>query len=89
MGLFAPFAAGIARRFGTARAVGGALGLVALFGALRVLVPDAWEILLLTVPVGIGMGIVAYAVAVAFYTLLAIWRMRRAARRDAQRSQTA
>ena len=29
------------------------------------------------VPVGIGMGMVAYAVAVTFYTLLAIWRMRR------------
>jgi len=30
------------------------------------------------VPLAVGMGIVAYAVAVAFYTLLAIWRMRRA-----------
>jgi Flp pilus assembly protein TadB len=32
----------------------------------------------LLIPLAIGMGIVAYAVAVAFYTLLAIWRMRRA-----------
>jgi hypothetical protein len=31
------------------------------------------------VPLAIGMGIVAYAAAVAFYTLLAVWRMRRAA----------
>ena len=31
------------------------------------------------VPLAIGLGIVAYAVAVAFYTLLGIWRMRRAA----------
>jgi hypothetical protein len=30
------------------------------------------------VPVAIGMGIVSYAVAVVFYTLLAIWRLRRA-----------
>jgi hypothetical protein len=30
------------------------------------------------VPFAIGLGIVAYGVAVAFYTLLAIWRMRRA-----------
>ena len=30
------------------------------------------------VPLAIGMGIVAYAVAVTFYTLLAIWRLRRA-----------
>jgi hypothetical protein len=29
------------------------------------------------VPSAIGMGIVAYAVAVVFYTLLAIWRLRR------------
>jgi hypothetical protein len=33
------------------------------------------------VPFAIGMGMVAYAVAVAFYTLLAIWRMRRAAKK--------
>jgi hypothetical protein len=31
------------------------------------------------VPLAIGLGIVAYALAVAFYTLLGIWRMRRAA----------
>lgn len=28
--------------------------------------------------VGVGMGIIAYAFAVAFYTLLAVWRTRRA-----------
>jgi hypothetical protein len=39
----------------------------------------------LLVPLAIGMGIVAYAVAVLFYTLLALWRMRRAAKRDARR----
>ncbi len=33
------------------------------------------------VPLAIGMGVVAYAVAVAFYTLLATWRLHRAARR--------
>ncbi len=32
------------------------------------------------IPTAIGMGIVAYAVAVAFFTLLAVYRMRRAAR---------
>jgi hypothetical protein len=32
----------------------------------------------------IGMGMIAYAIAVAFYTLLAIWRIRRAARREAR-----
>jgi len=39
----------------------------------------------LLVPLGIGMGIVAYAVAVTFYTLLAIWRLRRAFMREEQR----
>ncbi|MGA2241429.1 MAG: hypothetical protein ABSH11_05265 [Verrucomicrobiota bacterium] len=33
------------------------------------------------VPFAIGMGMVAYAIAVAFYTLLAIWRIRRAAKK--------
>jgi hypothetical protein len=33
------------------------------------------------VPFAIGMGMAAYAVAVAFYTLLAIWRIRRAAKK--------
>ncbi len=31
------------------------------------------------VPLAIGLGIVAYALAVAFYTMLGIWRMRRSA----------
>ena len=29
------------------------------------------------IPMAIGLGIVAYAAAVAFYTLLSVWRMRR------------
>ena len=33
------------------------------------------------VPFAIGMGMVAYAIAVAFYTLLAIWRIHRAAKK--------
>jgi hypothetical protein len=37
----------------------------------------------------IGMGMIAYAIAVAFYTLLAIWRIHRAARRAASRSAVA
>ena len=31
----------------------------------------------LIVPMGIGMGIIAYAVAVIIYTLLSVWRSRR------------
>jgi len=36
------------------------------------------------VPFAIGVGIMAYAGAVAFYTVLAVWRMRRAAVRDSE-----
>src|SRR6266404_1604228 len=39
------------------------------------------------VPFSIGVGIMAYAGAVAFYTLLAIFRMRRAALREERRCQ--
>ena len=70
MGLFAPFAPVIARQVGTARAVGGALGLVALFGVLRVLAPDAWEILLLTVPIGIGIAVAGTLMPVAVREIL-------------------
>ncbi len=38
------------------------------------------------VPFGIGVGIIAYAGAVAFYTLLAIWRLRRATIREERRA---
>jgi hypothetical protein len=30
------------------------------------------------VPLSVGMGIIGYAVAVAFYSTLAVWRLRRA-----------
>ncbi len=36
------------------------------------------------IPSAIGVGIIAYAGAVAFYTLLGIWRMRRAPLREAR-----
>jgi hypothetical protein len=36
-------------------------------------------------PFAIGSGMVAYAVAVAFYTLLAVWRIRRAVKNPATR----
>jgi hypothetical protein len=36
------------------------------------------------IPLAIGMGIVAYAVAVLFYTLLAVFRIRRAFEREAR-----
>jgi hypothetical protein len=41
------------------------------------------------VPFGIGMGMVAYAIVVAFYSLLAIWRIHRAIKHEACRLQIA
>jgi hypothetical protein len=41
----------------------------------------------LQVPFAIGMGMVAYAIAVAFYSLLAIWRIHQATKREARRLQ--
>jgi len=40
----------------------------------------------LVVPMGIGMGIIAYSVAVIIFTLLSIWRSRRRQRYDAVNS---
>jgi hypothetical protein len=40
------------------------------------------------VPLAIGLGIVSYAVAVAFYTLLGIWRLRRSERNQARLIQS-
>jgi hypothetical protein len=39
----------------------------------------------LVVPLSIGTGVVAYAIAVALYTLLAVWRLRRVPRGVSQR----
>lgn len=49
----------------------------ALFGGVGAAVIgfSEWRL----VPLAIGLGIVAYALAVAFYTLLGIWRLRRSA----------
>ena len=70
MGLFAPRAAGIAGRFGTGRAIGLALGLVAVFGALRTVVPPAWAVLALTMPIGIGIAVAGTLMPLAVRELL-------------------
>ena len=57
MGLFAPVAAYLAAKIGTRRAMTIGLGLIGVFGILRASVPSAWLIILLTWPVGIGMGL--------------------------------
>jgi MFS transporter, CP family, cyanate transporter len=57
MGLFAPVAAYLAARVGTRRAMALGLALIGVFGVLRALMPSAWLVVLLTWPVGIGMGL--------------------------------
>ena len=57
MGLFAPVAAYLAARLGTRRAMTIGLALIGVFGVLRAVVPSAWLVVLLTWPVGIGMGL--------------------------------
>jgi CP family cyanate transporter-like MFS transporter len=57
MGLFAPVAAYLAARLGTRRAMTIGLALIGVFGVTRAVVPSAWLIVLLTLPVGIGMGV--------------------------------
>ena len=57
MGLFAPVAAYLAARIGTRRAMTIGLALIGGFGVLRSVVPSAWLVVLLTWPVGIGMGL--------------------------------
>jgi CP family cyanate transporter-like MFS transporter len=57
MGLFAPVAASLAAWLGTRRAMTIGLTLIGAFGVLRAVVPSAWLVVLLTVPVGIGMGL--------------------------------
>jgi hypothetical protein len=42
----------------------------------------------LMIPLAIGTGMVTYAVAVVLYTTLAIWRLRRASRRQEQQRQS-
>ncbi len=57
MGLFAPVAGYLAGRIGTAVAIAGALGLIGAAGFLRAVGPGVWLVVLLTIPVGIGMGL--------------------------------
>jgi len=57
MGLFAPVAAYLAAKIGTRRAMTVGLALIGTFGILRAVMPSAWLVVLLTWPVGIGMGL--------------------------------
>ena len=57
MGLFAPVAAYLAAKIGTRRAMTIGLALIGVFGILRATMPSAWLVVLLTWPVGVGMGL--------------------------------
>ncbi len=65
MGLFAPPAPFLSGRIGSRRAIGAALALVGVFGVSRGLVPGAAGVILLTIPVGIGMGLAGAMLPVA------------------------
>jgi hypothetical protein len=58
--------------------------LTAVVGAALIAFSKPWQ-----VPFAIGMGMVTYAIAVAFYSLLATWRIHRAVKREAYRLQAA
>jgi CP family cyanate transporter-like MFS transporter len=57
MGLFAPPASFLSGRIGSRRAVGVALALIGVFGVARAVAPGAIAVILLTFPVGVGMGL--------------------------------
>jgi CP family cyanate transporter-like MFS transporter len=65
MGLFAPPAAFLSGRIGSRRAIGFALGLIGAFGVARLIVPGAAGVILLTVPLGVGMGLAGAMLPVA------------------------
>jgi CP family cyanate transporter-like MFS transporter len=57
MGLFAPPAPFVSGRLGLRRALGGSLALIGAFGLARAAAPGAALLIVLTWPVGIGLGI--------------------------------
>ena len=57
MGVFAPLAPPVLRRWGSRVSIGGALVLVGALGILRAILPGAALVLLMTVPVGIGIAV--------------------------------
>ena len=65
MGIFALPARHLARRLGSRQAIAGSLGCVAAFGVVRCLVPGAPLVILLTVPVGVGMGLAGALLPIA------------------------
>jgi CP family cyanate transporter-like MFS transporter len=65
MGLFAPPAARLSARVGSRTALAASVTLIGAFGLARAVVPGAAALLLLTFPVGIGMGLAGALMPVA------------------------
>ena len=65
MGLFAPPASFLSGRIGSRRAVAVALALIGVFGVARAIAPGAIAVILLTFPVGVGMGLAGAMLPVA------------------------
>ena len=65
MGVFAPAAAPLARRWGLRSVVAASVAGVALFGLARAVAPGAPLLLLLTLPVGVGMAIAGALMPIA------------------------
>ena len=71
MGLFAPPAAFLSGRVGPRRALAVALALIGCFGIARVAVPAAAGVILLTFPMGMGMGLAGALLPVTVKTRFA------------------
>jgi CP family cyanate transporter-like MFS transporter len=65
MGLFAPPAPHLTARTGSRLAVGAAVAVVGSFGIVRALAPGAVGVIILTIPIGIGMGLAGAMLPVA------------------------
>ncbi|MCW2974938.1 MAG: hypothetical protein JWM06_219 [Actinomycetia bacterium] len=65
MGVFAPPAPFLSSRIGSRHAIGAALALIGVVGLARGVVPGAVGVILLTIPVGMGMGFAGALLPVA------------------------
>jgi CP family cyanate transporter-like MFS transporter len=65
MGLFAPPAPYLSGRIGPRHAIASAIGLIGVFGIVRALAPGAAGVILLTIPIGVGMGLAGAMAPVA------------------------
>lgn len=65
MGIFAPTAPFLSRRIGSRGAIAAALALIGAFGIARAVVPGAALVVLLTFPLGLGMGLAGAMLPVA------------------------